>query len=314
MKTGSMRLAAGLVVGGTLSVHSMIAPAAALEAVQLQKGAAIEAEAKDSAALSIQSGEVNAIQSAPGFSQRSAAVESLLRKATPQPTLSLPIPPENFIYQNGGVGLASGSVNRVNLRGCFHANYGVLGGSSDRVLPGPLTAKADSGISPYLDPAAIQRLQSVTTTFRYAYAGGYRSNLSLYVVNLTNGKTQFVGALPPTIVGKAAPCRQVTQDLTHYITEPGVYGIRLVLLNRGRLFPIHPPDQPMLKAGDNPGDVVQLEAATPTEMIAEPTGKVAYEDDVRRPVILPYPPRPPIYRSPVVAGFNNVIINVTRNH
>ncbi len=289
------------------------APITAIESseVQLEKttsGATAESEAADVSAAALKSAQSKSIQAAPGFSQRSSAIEALLRKAAPViAPLNLPIPPENFIYSNGGVGNSGGAVNQQYFRSCFHENYGVLGGSSDRVLSAPVTATADSGVSPYLDPAAIARLQSLKVKFSYAFSGGIglgsylpqsNSTLKLYVTNLTTGSVQFVGNLKPTN-NRKNPCVTVTQDLTQYIHEPGVYGLRLVMNNRTiRWFPTPGP----YKAGNTPGDMIALDTA-PAAAIEPPIVEGKGEVVSKRPIF---------YQPKAVAGFNQVVVTVTR--
>jgi hypothetical protein len=295
-----------------VSQVALAAPIGALEAteVQLEKstaGATAESEAADSTAAALPSSQPSLIQAAPGFSERSAKIESLLGPAPPTVNpLSLPIPVENFIYSNGGVGTSAGAVNQQYFRSCFQGNYGVLGGSSDRVLPAPVTGTADSGVSPFLDPAAIARLQSLKVQFSYAFNGGiqlgYRpqsnSTLKLYVTNLTTGSVQFVGNLKPTTSVNRNPCVTVTQDLTPYIHEPGVYGLRLVMNNRPiRWFPLPGP----YKAGSAPGDILDLNGADPA-IEASPSAEV---DAAKFG-------RPVFYRPKAVAGFNHVVVTVTR--
>jgi hypothetical protein len=289
-------------IGATTTVAA--APSAVAEAaesmVQLQKTAPIEADAADPIDIRVQSSESSRIQAAPGFAKLKQEFEAFLEKPTPTTTQNFPIPPENFIYQQGGVGLAHGLVNRQYFGSCFKANYGILGGSSDRVLTPPVRATADSGVSPYLDEAAIKRLQSLQVKFRYAFAGSFGSSLSLYLVNLSNQKTQFVGTLPSTS-NRHPRCATVTQDLTHYINQPGVYGVRLVMVNRGRITPYPQPFPRPYKAGENPGDVVQLDSGEADVM----ESSIAADGSKFGPIR-------PFFNRKAVAGFDHVVVTVTR--
>jgi hypothetical protein len=292
---------------GTLAIGPATAATVNLEeTVQVERnvfGATAEAESADFGASLFKSSETNSIQAAPGFSARSEAFKSLLLAPIEQvQPLILPIPPENFIYNNGGVGNAGGLVNRQYFRSCFHENYGVLGGSSDRVLPSPVRSTADSGISPYLDQSSLDRLKGINVKFRYAFNGGSNSTLKLYVTNLTTGKVQFVGVLKST-TGLKSGCASVTQDLRPYIKEQGVYGLRLVMNNRK--VPFYLPYAKVgsnSKIGSNPGDTIDLGndfgAAIPESVttIGGDTNK--------------YRPFP--YSRPSVAGFNNVMITINR--
>jgi hypothetical protein len=245
--------------------------------VQLEGSAGISAELEsaDLFSANLKGGELRSIQAAPGFSERSIGIESLLKSPSTVPqTLEFPIAPNNFLFSNGSVGLASGLVNQQYFRSCFHGDYGVLGGTSDRVLGGPLTATADSGVSPFLDDAAIKRLQSLKVHFRYGFSSNTRSStLKLYLTNLTTGRVQFLGNLKATSNLKN-PCATVSKDVTHLIREPGVYGIRFVMNSRIVKMP------------------VMLDAAAPDRV-----------DDRIRPQTI---------RPQAVAGFNGVVVKVTR--
>jgi hypothetical protein len=291
---------------GTMAIGPATAATANLEeTVQVERnvfGATAEAESADFGASLFKSSETNSIQAAPGFSARSEEFKALLRAPIDQVNpLILPIPPENFIYNNGGVGNAGGLVNRQYFRSCFHENYGILGGSSDRILPSPVTATADSGISPYLDQSAIDRIQSINVKLRYAFNGGNNSTLKLYLTNLTTGKVQFVGVLKST-TGLRSGCANVTQDLRPYIKEQGVYGVRLVMNNRRVPFYL-----PYAKVGTNSGDTIDLGGdlnggfggAVPVD------GNATIGGDASK-----YRPFPS--SRPSVAGFNNVMITVNR--
>jgi hypothetical protein len=254
------------------------APAIALgveSSVQLEGSSGLPAnlESADLFSANLKGGELRSIQAAPGFSERSIGIESLLKSPSVAPqTLEFPIAPNNFLFNNGSVGLASGLVNQQYFRSCFHGDYGVLGGTSDRVLTGPLTATADSGVSPFLDDAAIKRLQSLKVHFRYGFSSNTRSStLKLYLTNLTTGRVQFLGNLKATSNLKN-PCATVSKDVTHLIREPGVYGIRFVMNNRIVKMP------------------VMLNAAAPDRV-----------DERIRPL--------PVQ---AVAGFNGVVVKVTR--
>jgi hypothetical protein len=296
-------------VAASLLLGVAVTPAIAQTVVQLEKTAPIEADAAAPIDVTIQRSETSKILAVPGFATFQSDFSTLFapadqtRKIAPPTGLNLPIPVENFIYNQGGVGLASGQVNQQYFGHCFDGNYGVLGGSSDRVLPSPVRATADSGVSPFLSADAIHRLQSLQFKFRYAFAGNYASSLSLYVVNLTTQKTQFVGTLPKT--SQLHPrCATVNQDLTSYIKEPGVYGVRLVMVNRGFIKyppfpqPPHPPIGPF-KAGEMPGDVVELGDVEPTMAIG--TEKVSFA-----------PFRPYFPKAKAVAGFDHVVVTVER--
>jgi hypothetical protein len=296
-------------VGTNLFAHvANAAPAEALgtEAeVMLEKTlpeATPEGEAADLSVSALKSTESSTIQQAPGFSERSTAIESLLKSPASVPPLTLPIPVENFIYQNGGIGTGAGAVNHQYFRSCFHENHGLLGGSNDRVLPAPVTATGDSGISPYLDPAAIARLESVSIKFRYAFNGSLSSSLKLYLTNLTTGKVQFIGTLRATNTRKN-PCVIVRHDVTHYITEPGVYGLRLVMNNRRlRWFP-----RMTYELGSAPGDVVDLGGESSEIEVAPDSANTKGSIRPR--------PLPPIFYSPkAVAGFNHVTVTVARKN
>jgi hypothetical protein len=279
------------------------------EMVQLEKTApdsTPDIEAADFSAATLKLNQSNAIQSAPGFSERSSAIESLLREPVPPVNpLALPIPPENFTYHNGGVANAHSKINQTYFRACFRANHGVLGAVNDVPLSRVFTATGDSGISPYLDEAVIERLQSVRVKFRYAFSGSYNSSLKLYLTNLTTGKVQLLGNLKSTTANRKNPCVTVNHDVTHYINEPGVYGLRLVLNNRNIRFPIDPPYAREAELGAAPGDVIDLGGAT-----AEDASDVVVDDRLIKPR-----PLPPIYYFPkTVAGFNQVVVTVTRKH
>jgi hypothetical protein len=300
-------------VAASLLLGMAVTPAIAQTAVQVQKTAPIEADAADPIDVTVQSSEASKILAAPGFAALQSDFATLFetpasggangKMAIPTPIgRDFPIGVENFIYNQGGVGLASGQVNQQYFGHCFSGNYGVLGGSSDRILPPPVRATADSGVSPYLTAEDIHRLQSLQFKFRYAFTGGYGSSLSLYVVNLTTQKTQFVGTLPKTNHLKPR-CAQVTQDLTAYIKEPGVYGVRLVMVNRGFIkFPPYPmPSYPVgpFKPGQNPGDVIQLGTAEPMMVEADQSSKsVAF--------------RPFFPKTKAVAGFDHAVVSVQR--
>jgi hypothetical protein len=295
----AMVLASGFGATSVAAAPAAVAEAAAESMVQLQKIAPIEADVNAPIDIRVQSSESSRIQAAPGFAKLKQEFEAFLEAPTPTTTTqNFPIPPENFIYQQGGVGLAHGLVNQQYFGSCFKANYGVLGGSSDRVLTPPVRATADSGVSPYLDEAAIKRLQSLQIKFRYAFAGRFGSSLSVYLVNLNNQKTQFVGTLPSTSQ-RHPRCATVTQDLTHYINEPGVYGLRFVMVNRGRITP-YPHPFPY-KAGDNPGDVISLDAGDAE--VVEPS---IVADGSK------FGPIRPFFNRKAVAGFDHVVVTVTR--
>jgi hypothetical protein len=267
--------AANLYVAGAKAV-----PAAELgveSSVQLEGSAGISAELEsaDLFSANLKGGELRSIQAAPGFAERSIGIDSLLKSPSVAPqTLEFPIAPNNFLFSNGSVGLASGLVNQQYFRSCFHGDYGVLGGTSDRVLGGPLTATADSGVSPFLDDAAIKRLQALKVHFRYGFSSNNRSStLKLYLTNLTTGRVQFVGNLKATSNLKN-PCATVNKDVTHLIREPGVYGIRFVMNSRIVKVP------------------VMLDGAAPDRV-----------DDRIKPQTI---------RPQAVAGFNGVVVKVTR--
>jgi hypothetical protein len=298
MKIYQSLVAATLLVSGLVATPAIAATAVAESSVQLQKTVSIE----DDAAATIQRSAADRVLVAPGFKDFQSDFESLIRppaaprtRVAPVAGRDFPIPVENFIYQQGGVGLASGAVNHRYFGSCFKASYGVLGGSSDRVLPAPVISTADSGVSPYLTADDIHRLQALQFKFRYAFTSSYGSSLRVYLVNLTNQKTQFVGSLPPT--SHLHPrCATVTEDLTSYIKEPGVYGVRFVMVNRGFKLPIHPlPYIEPFKAGEKPGDVIDL------GMAALESGKTKF------------PPIRPIFpRAKAVAGFDRVVVTVQR--
>jgi hypothetical protein len=299
-------------VAASLLLGVAVTPAIAQTAVQLEKTAPIEADAANPIDVTVQPAETSKILAAPGFAALQSDFAALFETAAGAPNAKIapptpigrdfPIPVTNFIYNQGGVGLASGHVNQQYFGHCFDGNYGVLGGSSDRVLPAPVRATADSGVSPFLSADDIHRLQSLQFKFRYAFAGSYASSLSLYVVNLTTQKTQFVGTLPRTSQLKPR-CATVNQDLTAYIKEPGVYGVRLVMVNRGFIkYPPFPqPPHPIgpMKAGEMPGDVVELGSVEPTMAIG--AEKVSFA-----------PFRPYFPKAKAVAGFDRAVVSVSR--
>jgi hypothetical protein len=303
-------------VAASLLLGMAVTPAIAQTTIQLEKTAPIEADAANPIDVTVQSAETQKILAAPGFSALQSDFSALFETATPDgangkraiPTpaeLNLPIGVENFIYNQGGVGLASGLVNQQYFGHCFSGNYGVLGGSSDRVLPPPVRATADSGVSPFLSAEAIHRLQSLQVKFRYAFTGGYASSLSLYLVNLTTQQTQFVGTLPKT--SNLHPrCATVNQDLTKYIKTPGVYGVRLVMVNRGFIrFPPYPmPPIGPFKPGQNPGDMIQLGATEPIMVEADSAIGVDASKFSRH--------RPFFPKTKAVAGFDHVVVKVQR--
>jgi hypothetical protein len=316
MKINQIKLYQGLAAAILLSSWAAVRPAVAAEVqVQLSKTAPIEADPAapmtsgrlEAIDIQVQPAESRKILAAPGFAQLKTDFESFIRfpaapigktaaPTAPTQTLNFPIPPENFIYNQGGVGLASGAVNQQYFRHCFAQNYGILGGASDRVLPPPVRATADSGVSPDLTDANLKRLQSLTANFRYAFNGGFGSSLSLYVVNLNTQKTQFVGTLPTTNGNRDSACAKVSQDLTPYIREPGAYGLRLVMVNRGFGFPHPLPPIGPTKAGKAPGDVIDL-----------PIGDLAIgSDKVRWPIHPIHPSRK------AVAGFDQLVVTVKR--
>jgi hypothetical protein len=298
MKIHQTLVAASLLLG--VAVTPVIA-ATTESSVQLQKTGSIEA---DTAAATIQRSEADKVLVAPGFKALQSDFEALIRppaapttRVAPVVGRDFPIPVENFVYQQGGVGLASGAVNHKYFGSCFKASYGVLGGSSDRVLPAPVMSTADSGVSPYLSADDIHRLQALQFKFRYAFTGSYGSSLRVYLVNLTSQKTQFVGSLPPT--NHLHPrCATVMEDLTPYIKEPGVYGVRFVMVNRG--FKPQPYPLPYIepfKAGEKPGDMIDLGTDAP---MAIESGKIKF------PPIQIFP------RAKAVAGFDQVVVTVQR--
>jgi hypothetical protein len=160
-------------VAASLLLAVAVSPTIAQTAVQLEKTAPIEADAANPIDVTVQRSETSKILAAPGFATFQSDFSTLFapagdqkRKMAPPTSLNLPIPVENFIYNQGGVGLASGQVNQQYFGHCFAGNYGVLGGSSDRVLPAPVRATADSGVSPFLSAEAIHRLQALKFKFR----------------------------------------------------------------------------------------------------------------------------------------------------
>jgi hypothetical protein len=301
MKIYQSLVAATLLVSGIVATPAIAATAVAESSVQLQKTVSIE----DDTAATIERSAADKVLVAPGLADLQREFESLIRppaapttRVAPVVGRDFPIPVENFVYHQGGVGLASGAVNHKYFGSCFKANYGVLGGSSDRVLPAPVMSTADSGVSPYLTTDDIHRLQALQFKFRYAFTGSYGSSLRVYLVNLTSQKTQFVGSLPPT--SHLHPrCATVMEDLTSYIKEPGVYGVRFVMVNRGFKLPPYPlPYSEPLKAGEMPGDVIELGADAP---LAIESGKIKF------------PPIRPIFpRAKAVAGFDQVVVTVQR--
>jgi hypothetical protein len=302
MKIYQSLVATTLLVCGLVATPAIAQAAAPAESsVKLQKTVSIA----DDADAMIQRSQADRVLEAPGFEGLQREFEALIRPAAAPTTRvapvvgrDFPIPVENFVYQQGGVGLANGAVNHKYFGSCFKASYGVLGGSSDRVLPAPVMSTADSGVSPYLTPDDIHRLQALQFKFRYAFTGSYGSSLRVYLVNLTNQKTQFVGSLPPTSHLRPR-CATVMEDLTPYIKEPGVYGVRFVMVNRG--FKPHPYPLPYitpLKAGEMPGDVIDLGPDAP---MAIESGKIKF------------PPIQPIFpRAKAVAGFDQVVVTVQR--
>lgn len=298
MKIYQSLVAATLLVSGIVATPAIAQAAEA--SVQLQKTVSVEADA----AAMIQRSEADKVLVAPGFKALQSDFEALIRPPAAAPTTRVapvvgrdfPIPVENFVYQQGGVGLANGAVNHKYFGSCFKASYGVLGGSSDRVLPAPVMSTADSGVSPYLTADDIHRLQALQFKFRYAFTGSYGSSLRVYLVNLTNQKTQFVGSLPPT--SHLHPrCATVMEDLTSYIKEPGVYGVRFVMVNRGFKIPLPQPYIEPFKAGEMPGDVIDLGTDAP---MAIESGKIKF------------PPIGIFPRAKAVVGFDQVVVTVQR--
>jgi hypothetical protein len=139
-------------------------------------------------------------------------------------TRTFPIPAVNFIYINGGVGNPDGPVNINNFESFFTAPFGVLAGSNASVLPGPITARADSTFSPVLAQTDIDKLVSVKVKFSNFFVSDNNRQLALRLVirNVTTGSTQIVSYLPPS-AGSL-----YTFNVTRYIKTPGQYAIGFV--------------------------------------------------------------------------------------
>jgi hypothetical protein len=142
---------------------------------------------------------------------------------------TFPIPAVNFIYTNGGVGDPAGAVNVNNFESYFTAPFGVLAGSSASVLPGPITARADSTFSPVLAQTDIDKIVSVKVKFTNFFASDNNRQLALRLVirNVTTGSTQIVSYLPPS-AGSS-----YTFNVTRFIKTPGQYAIGFVLRKPG---------------------------------------------------------------------------------
>ncbi len=139
-------------------------------------------------------------------------------------TRTFSIPAFNFIYINGGIGTLDGPVNINNFESFFTTFFGVLAGSNSSVLPGPVTARADSTFSPNLTQADIDRLVSVKVKFTNYFASDNNRQLALRLVirNVTTGTTEIVSGLPPS-AGSS-----YTFNVKRFIQTPGQYAIGFV--------------------------------------------------------------------------------------
>lgn len=147
----------------------------------------------------------------------------------PTVTGTFPIPAVNFIYNNGGVGNPDGAVNINNFESFFTAPFGVLAGSNASVLPGPITARANSTFSPVLTQADINKLVSVKVKFSNFFVSDNNRQLALRLVirNVMTGSTQIISYLPPS-AGSS-----YTFNVTRYIKTPGQYAIGFVFSKPG---------------------------------------------------------------------------------
>jgi hypothetical protein len=161
--------------------------------------------------------------------QRTAPNDSTASTAPATVTRTFPIPAVNFIYVNGGVGNPDGPVNINNFESFFTAPFGVLAGSNASVLPGPITARANSTFSPVLAQTDIDKLVSVKVKFSNFFVSDNNRQLALRFVikNVTTGSTQIVSYIPPS-AGSS-----YTFNVTRYIKTPGQYAIGFVFRKPG---------------------------------------------------------------------------------
>lgn len=143
--------------------------------------------------------------------------------AKPSQAVTLNLPVENFTYNNGAVASPTGNTNTTAFNGFFTQNFGVLGATNDNFLPAPLQAEAVSGTSPFLSFETINKLQSVTLSFDYAFAGGDTFNLLLK--NATTGVTTFSTSLGASPTGT----KGIAFDLTSFIKTAGLYTVNYQL-------------------------------------------------------------------------------------
>jgi hypothetical protein len=140
-------------------------------------------------------------------------------------TRTFPISAFNFVYTNGGVGNADGAVNVNNFESYFTAPFGVLAGSNASVLPGPVTARADSTFSPVLAQTDIDKIVSVKVKCTDFFASDNNRQLAhrLVIRNVVTGTTQIVSYIPPS-AGSS-----YTFNVTKFIKTPGQYAIGFVM-------------------------------------------------------------------------------------
>ncbi len=160
---------------------------------------------------------------------RAAPADPAAQTVAAPVTRTFQIPAVNFIYTNGGVGDPTGTVNINNFESYFTAPFGVLAGSSASILPGPVTARADSTFSPVLAQTDIDKIVSVKVKFTNFFASDNNRQLALRLVirNVTTGSTQIVSYLPPS-AGSS-----YTFNVTKFIKTPGQYAIGFALRKPG---------------------------------------------------------------------------------
>jgi hypothetical protein len=160
---------------------------------------------------------------------RAAPADPAAQTVAAPVTRTFPIPAVNFIYTNGGVGDPAGAINVNNFESYFTAPFGVLAGSSASVLPGPITARADSTFSPVLAQTDIDKIVSVKVKFTNFFVSDNNRQLALRLVirNVTTGSTQIVSYLPPS-AGSS-----YTFNVTKFIKTPGQYAIGFVFRKPG---------------------------------------------------------------------------------
>jgi hypothetical protein len=156
------------------------------------------------------------------FLETSNSQTALTAAATVSRTFPLSV--FNFIYTNGGIGLPDGPINTNSFESYFTAPFGILAGSNASIVPGPVTARADSTFSPNLTQADIDKLVSVKVKFTNFLVSDNNRQLSLRLVirNVTTGSTQIVNGLPPS-AGSS-----YTFNIKRFIQTPGQYAIGFV--------------------------------------------------------------------------------------